>query len=79
VEEAVRSSPIELVFGKQDRLLRRLYVTLDFAIEPRELRGGLGRLSGAKVTFDLRISDPNGEVEIEEPAGALPYEQLPAG
>lgn len=79
VEEAVRSSPIELVFGKQDRLLRRLHVTLDFAIEPRELRGGLGRLSGAKVTFDLRISDPNGEVEIEEPAGALPYEQLPAG
>ena len=79
VEEAVRSSPIEIVFGKQDRLLRRLRVTLDFAIEPRELRGELGRLSGAKVTLDLRISDPNGQVRIEEPADALPYEQLPSG
>jgi hypothetical protein len=79
VGEAVRSAPIEIVFGKQDRLLRRLRVTLDFAIEPRELRGGLGRLSGAKVTLDLHISEPNGEVRIEEPVDALPYDQLPAG
>jgi len=79
IEKAVRSSPIEIVFGKEDRLLRRLRVTLDFAVEPRELRGGLGELSGAEVTLDLRISDPNGQIRIEEPADALPYEQLPRG
>lgn len=79
VDKAVRSAPIDVVIGKDDRLLRRLSVTVDFEVKPRELPGGLGRLSGAKVTFDLRIADPNGPVTIDAPSGALPYEQLPRG
>lgn len=79
VNSAVRSSSLDMTMGQDDRLLRRLRVAIDLGVEPRDLLGGLGRLSGAKVTLDLRIADPNGEVRIEEPPGALPYEQLPQG
>lgn len=80
LEKAVRSAPFELVTGKDDRLLRRLKLTLDIGTDaPRELAGGLGNLSGAKVQFDLRIDEPNKPVEVQEPEGALPYESLPQG
>lgn len=79
INGAVRSSSLDMTTGRDDRLLRSLRLVIDFAVAPRELPGGLGRLSGAKVTLDLRISDPNGEVRIEEPSDALPYEQLPQG
>lgn len=79
LDEAVRSSSLALTTGRDDRLLRRLRIAVEFGVEPRELAGGLGRLSGARLTLDLRISEPNGPVEIEEPASALPYEQLPSG
>lgn len=79
LDEAVRSSSLELTTGRDDRLLRRLRIVVDFAVKPRELPGGLGRLSGAKLTLDLRISEPNGPIEIEEPSSPLPYEQLPSG
>lgn len=79
VNDAVRSTSLELTTGKQDRLLRRLRLRIDFALRPRQLPSGLGRLSGAKVTLDLRIGGPNDPIEIEEPQDALPYEQLPRG
>jgi len=80
LEKAVRSAPFELVTGKDDRLLRRLKLTLDIGTDaPRELAGGLGNLSGAKVQFDLRIDEPNKPVEVQAPEDALPYESLPQG
>lgn len=79
VDEAVRSSSLKLLTGKEDRLLRSLELAIDFAVKARQLPGGLGELSGAKVTLDLRIARPNEPVEIEEPEGALPYEELPQG
>jgi hypothetical protein len=79
VNRAVRSSSLDLAMGKDDRLLRRLRLAIAFEVEPRDLPGGLGRLSGATVTLDLSISDPNGRIRIEEPPDALPYEQLPQG
>ena len=79
LEEAVRSSRLEVVTGKEDRLLRRLALNLDIGVEARELAGGLGQLSGAEVTLELTIADPNGRVEVEEPEDPLPYRSLPSG
>ena len=80
LEKAVKSAPLELVTGKDDRLLRRLKLDLDIGLDaPRELAGGLGELRGAKVTFDMRIEEPNGPVTVREPKEALPYTSLPQG
>ncbi len=80
LEKAVRSATLELVTGKDDRLLRTLALSLDIGTDaPRELAGGLGNLSGAKVTLDLRIEEPNEPVEVQEPEDALPFESLPRG
>lgn len=79
LEKAVRSSRLEVLTGKDDRLLRRLVLELDLGVEARELAGGLGRLSGAEVTLELTIADPNRPVEVEAPADPLPYTSLPQG
>ena len=80
LEKAVESATMELVTGTDDRLLRRLRISLDIGTDaPRELPGGLGNLSGAAVLFDLRVDDPNEPIEVQTPADALPYESLPRG
>lgn len=80
LRKAVRSSSLEVLTGKEDRLLRSLNLDLDFALDvPKDLAGGLGRLSGAKVAFDLRIEDPNGSVTVKEPTDVLPFSALPSG
>ncbi len=80
LERAVKSASMELLTGKDDRLLRRLTLELDIgAGAPRRLAGGLGDLSGATVTFEVRIDEPNRPVEVESPDDALPYESLPRG
>lgn len=80
LERAVRSSSLDVLTGKEDRLLRRLTLDLEIGLSaPRELAGGLGLLRGANVRLDLRIEDPNAPVDVEEPEGALPYSNLPDG
>lgn len=80
LERAVSSSSLEVLTGKDDRLLRRLTLDLDIGLSaPRELAGGLGVLRGAKVALDLRIEGPNAPVEVEAPEDALPYSELPTG
>ena len=78
-EDAIRSSRLEVLTGKEDRLLRRMALHLDIGVKARELAGGLGRLSGADVTLELKIADPNGTVRVREPKDALPYTSLPQG
>ncbi len=80
LESAVSSSSLEVLTGKEDRLLRRLTLNLDVGLSaPRELAGGLGLLRGARVRLDLRIENPNAPVDVEAPDGALPYSELPSG
>ena len=63
LRDSVKSSSLEVLTGKDDRLLRALKLRLDFELDaPRDLAAGLGSLSGATVAFDLRIEDPNGPV-----------------
>jgi hypothetical protein len=59
LDDAVRSSSFELWSGKQDRLLRRLAMSVDFGFDvPGELRRALGDLVGAKVDFELGVRNP---------------------
>ena len=74
VERAVRSSRLELLSGKDDRLLRRLVMEVDFGLDvPEVLRSDLGRLAGGRLSFELRVDDPNRPVAVPEPRGAEPY------
>ena len=78
--DSVRSSRFEVYTGKDDRLLRRLELEIDFGLDvPRELRGALGSLVGAKLLFELGVDDPNRPVSVEEPEGALPPSEFPQG
>ena len=78
--DSVRSSRFEVYTGKDDRLLRRLELEIDFGLDvPRELRGALGSLVGARVLFELGVDDPNRKVTVAEPENALPSSELPTG
>jgi hypothetical protein len=80
LEDSVRSSRFEVYTGKDDRLLRRLELEVDFGLDvPRELRGAFGSLVGARLLFELGVDDPNREVRVEEPENALPSSELPGG
>jgi len=80
LEDSVRSSRFEVYTGKDDRLLRRLELEVDFGLDvPKELRNALGTLVGARLLFELGVDDPNREVRVEEPENALPSSELPGG
>ena len=56
---AVRSSSFDVYTGKDDHLLRRATVDVDFALDvPKQLRQALGDLVGAKVHFLVGVDDP---------------------
>lgn len=78
LEQAAESSSIEIYTGKDDRILRRLLVTLALDAEGQDgpLVEGLGDFASARFVFDLEIAEPNSEVSIETPADALPYEEI---
>ena len=70
---ATKSATIDVYTGKDDRLLRRLVIEARLGADvPPELRERLGDLGNARLTFELGIADPNGDVEVREPEGAKP-------
>jgi hypothetical protein len=73
VEGAVESARIEVYTGKEDRLLRRLLISLDFSPKaPADVKRALG----VNVDFELGISDPNKEVSVSAPESPRPYSEL---
>jgi hypothetical protein len=73
LRRAVERASIEVWTGKDDRLLRRLALSIDFAPEvPGELRSVLG----LAVDFEFGISDVNKEVSVSAPENARPYTDL---
>ena len=78
--DSVRSSRFEVYTGKDDRLLRRLELEVDFGLDvPQELRSAFGNLVGARLVFELGVDDPNEPVKVSEPENALPSSELPSG
>lgn len=65
---AVESSRIDVYSGKEDRLLRRLSIALDFGFRvPKTLRAALGNIVGARFEFELGIGRPNRPVHVSAP------------
>ncbi len=80
LENAVKSSSFELWSGRGDHLLRRLLLKVDLGLEvPQSLRRVLGDVVGAKIDFELAISNPNKPVSVAPPTNPLPSSQLPGG
>ena len=80
LQDAVESSSFDVWSGREDRLLRRLLLEAELGFEvPESLRRALGDVVGAKVEFELAVSDPNEPVSVRPPANPLPSSQLPGG
>jgi hypothetical protein len=68
LEEATRSSTVELISTKDDHLLRRLSMRADLGFDvPQTLRAALGSRVGARVDFRLAIAKPNSHVVVTGP------------
>jgi hypothetical protein len=70
VRNAVKNATIDVYTGTDDRLMRKLDVSIDFAPAAEKVKN----LLGASVRFTLEISDPNEPVTVEAPTNAQPYE-----
>jgi hypothetical protein len=80
LRRATRATLFELDAGTDDRLLRRLTLEAEFALDvPVQLRRQLGDLFGAKVAFRLGVKRPNAPVTVEDPESAQPAAQLAGG
>ena len=74
LRSAVDSATIEILSGKDDHLLRRLFIKADFGVDvDEELRKALGSFAGAHVAFDMTIANPNEPVHVDAPADAKPF------
>ena len=69
VERAVDKATIDLWTGKDDRLLRKLKITIEFSPAADQVKS----LVGTAVHFSLGISHPNETVTIEKPTNVQPY------
>ena len=79
LENAVESSTMEILTGTEDRLLRRLLIEVELALDDEvELAEVLGPLAGTSFIIDMSISEPNQPIEVEAPPDALPLEDLQA-
>jgi hypothetical protein len=78
LEDAVQSSSFDLWTGRADRQLRRLLLKANLGLHvPESLRRVLGDVVGAKIEFELAVSNPNTPVTVPPPAHPLPSSQLP--
>jgi len=79
IEAATRSTAVRLFTGEHDRLLRRLEVEIDLGFDvPSPLRRTLGRLEGARIDFEVSVSDVNRPVRVAEPRSVRPSSELPS-
>jgi len=80
IAEATEDSRFELETGHDDHLLRRLFLEAKLGFDvPEDLRRALGDAVGGTFTFELELEDPNGQVEVQQPANPRPSNELPGG
>ena len=77
LRRAVESAQAQMWTGKDDRLLRKLDLTIRFNAEgaPERVR----QLIGVGVHFVLGIANPNEDISVQAPANARPYSDLGSG
>lgn len=72
LERAVEQARIEVVTGKDDRLLRRLRIDVEFGA-PEDLPPEFQNVLGAGVGLELALADVNEPVRVETPENAQPF------
>jgi len=72
VTDAVKDPKVEIYTGKEDKILRRMVVSLGL-VAPKTANSPNG---SADFKLDFSISDLNEDQEISEPSGAKPFDQL---
>ena len=66
--EAIKDPKIEIYTGADDKIMRRLVLSLNVADKGTDTTG--------KLSFDVSITDLNEPQEIAEPADAQPFDEL---
>jgi hypothetical protein len=69
VKNAVKDATIDVYTGKDDRLMRKLDVSIHFAPAAQKVKD----LLGASIRFTMEISSPNEPVTIKAPPNPQPY------
>ncbi|MFN2506412.1 MAG: hypothetical protein ABR540_19735 [Acidimicrobiales bacterium] len=78
LRRVTQSATVDLLTGREDRLLRRMAVDVRLVAQvPEEVRQALGQLAAAHIRFDLGVTEVNRPVQVPEPAGALPASAIP--
>ena len=72
LSRAVRSSHFEMWSGKDDHMVRKLVVSVDFAA-PADPSGGLAKYSRSHLELDLALTSVNQQVRVDAPKGAQPF------
>ena len=72
VTDAVKDPKVEIYTGKDDKILRRMVVSLGI-VAPKNSSSPNG---SADFKLDFSISDLNEDQKISEPSGAKPFDEL---
>jgi hypothetical protein len=75
VQEAIRGATFDFWTGKEDKVLRKLQINLDFQVPPAE-RARTSGVTGGRVGFTLQMADLNESQTIAAPANARPISEL---
>ena len=73
LRRAVEAASIDVWTGKDDRLLRRLALSVEFA---PEAQGELRSVLGLAVEFEMSLANPNKDVSVTAPDDVRPYSDL---
>ena len=77
LRDAVSSSSASVWTGKDDRLLRKLELRIDF--EPTAAPPRIQQLIGVAALFRFAVANPNGDVSVQPPENPKPYSVLGSG
>ena len=80
VRRAVRRTSIEILTGRDDRLMRHLDLVIELSVGKNEaqLRRALKGLAGAELRLELDVTDMNADIRVATPDNAKPASELPA-
>jgi hypothetical protein len=77
LRRAIDAATIDIWSGRDDRLLRRLRLRIDFrTTPPAALRSRLGEMAGARLALDIDLADVNEPVQVQAPENPRPAQDL---
>lgn len=73
---AVQESRVEIMTGKDDRILRRLELSIRFGAKSKAARRVIGELGAPQLDLVLELDRVNEEVRVVAPKKVRPYAEL---